>query len=55
MIFVKENTEHRMFVLIFSTNLLWKISRSTKNSFRYYHTCTHTCLQVKYLAILFRF
>jgi hypothetical protein len=31
--------EHKLFVLIFSTTIVWNISHSKKNSARYYHKC----------------
>ena len=38
--FRKNFTEHKVFVLIFSTTCVWKISYSKKNSARYDHICT---------------
>jgi hypothetical protein len=39
-VFRKKVIEHKMYVLIFSTNFVWNISHSKKNSVRYYHKCT---------------
>jgi hypothetical protein len=39
--FPKELTEYKIFVLIFSTTLVWNISHSKKHSARYYHKGTN--------------
>jgi hypothetical protein len=39
--FGKKVTEHKEFVLIFSTTFVWNFSHYEKNSMRYYHKCTH--------------
>ena len=36
----KKFSEHKMYVLIFSTNFVWNISNSKKNSTSYCHKCT---------------
>jgi len=43
--FRKEFTEHKMCVLIFCTTFVWNISRSRKNSARYYHECAYVFMQ----------
>jgi len=37
--FPKNINEHKVCVFIFSTNFVWNIFQSTKNSARYYHKC----------------
>ena len=39
-IFWKKSTEYSIFFLIFSTNFVWNISHSKKNSATFYHKCT---------------
>jgi hypothetical protein len=36
----KKVIEHKMCVLILSTNFVWNISHYKTNSARYYHVCT---------------
>ena len=48
----KKIIEHKMCVLIFSTNLVWKFSLPKKNSERCYHKCTYIGLHVKYRLFL---
>jgi hypothetical protein len=47
----KKVTEHKKYVLIFSSSFVWNISHSKKNSATYYHECA-LCLQVNYLLLL---
>ena len=44
-------TEKR--VLIFSTNIVWNISRSKKNSARYYHKCTYVFMWSAVILVRF--
>ena len=53
----KKVTEYKMCVLTFSTNFVWNISHSRKNSARRYHKCTQfvtyiTCDYSQILIIL---
>jgi hypothetical protein len=51
--FLNEVTEHKMCVLIFSTNFFWNIFHSKKNSTMYYHIQTSSCEAPCYLAIYY--
>ena len=42
--FLKKVIEHKDCVLIPSTNLVWKFSRSRKNSASYFHKCTNVVM-----------
>ena len=42
--FRKKVIEHKMCVLILSTNFVWNISHSTKDSAKYYHKCTYVLM-----------
>jgi len=43
--FGKKAIEHKICVLIFSTNFVWNISHSKKNSATYYHKCAEIFTQ----------
>ena len=50
--FRKKVTEHKMCVLIFSTNFVWKISHSKKKWARFDQKCIYIGLHVKYRLFL---
>jgi len=40
----KNNSEHEIYVQIFSTTSVWNISHPKNNSARYYHQCTYVVM-----------
>jgi hypothetical protein len=43
--FSKQVTEHKLYLLIFSTSFVRKISHYKKNSARYCHKCTYVIIE----------
>jgi len=49
--FSKKITEHTMCVLIFATTFVWNVSRSKKNSARYYHQCWRFACKIPVILV----
>jgi hypothetical protein len=43
--FEKKIIEHKIYILIFSTNFVWNITHTKKTSARYYHKYTYVSMQ----------